>query len=67
MSSIYGGNQTVQPTTPSGAAQTAASLYVVTGAPNNSQGVNGDFVFRSDGGVLTRIYHKVAGAWVGVL
>lgn len=59
--------QTVQPTTPSGGTQTASRLFVVTGAPSNADGQNGDYVFRSDGGVLTRIYQKVAGAWVGVL
>lgn len=59
--------QTVQPTTPSGGTQTASRLFVVTGAPSNADGQNGDYVFRSDGGALTRIYQKVAGAWVGVL
>lgn len=67
MSVITLGTQPVQPTAPDGSLQSAARLYVVTGAPNNAQGTNGDFVFRSDGGALTRIYQKVAGSWLGIL
>lgn len=55
------------PATDAGAAQTAAGLYGGTGAPNNANGANGDFYFRSDGGALTTIYHKRAGVWVGVI
>jgi hypothetical protein len=53
--------------TPALAAQTAASLYAGTGAPNNSNGNNGDIYFRSDGGALTTIYQKRAGAWAGIV
>lgn len=38
-----------------------------TGAPSSSAGNNGDFYFRADGGSLTTIYQKRAGAWVGVV
>ena len=39
------------------------------GAPNNGDGSNGDFYFRSDGTVAgnTVIYHKQAGAWVALV
>lgn len=37
------------------------------GAPSNGDGSNGDFYFRNDGGAGTTIYHKRAGAWVGVV
>lgn len=38
-----------------------------TGAPNNANGADGDFHMRSDGGAGTTIYHKRAGAWVGIV
>lgn len=38
-----------------------------TGAPDNAQGNNGNFYFRSDGGALTTIYHKRSGEWVGIV
>lgn len=55
------------PSTPAGAAQTATSMYGGTGAPNNADGGNGDIYFRSDGGALTTIYQRRAGAWVGIV
>lgn len=42
-------------------------LHEVTGAPDNGVGLDGEFAFRSDGGVGTRIYFKVAGVWAGIL
>lgn len=56
----------IWPGTDAAAAQTACGLYAGAGAPNNSNGANGDFYFRSDGTVAasTVIYHKEAGAWV---
>ena len=49
-------------------AHTAASTFRGgTGAPSNGDGSNGDFYFRNDGGAGTTIYHKRAGAWVGVV
>jgi len=53
------------PSTPPGALQTAGAIYVCTGAPSNADGANGDFVFRTDGGVGTTLYIKTGGAWVG--
>ena len=47
--------------------QTATAQYAGSGAPNNANGNDGDFYFRSDGGVLTTIYQRRAGAWVGVV
>lgn len=38
-----------------------------TGAPSNSNGSNGDFYFRRDGGTLTTIYQKRSGVWVGIV
>lgn len=55
------------PRTDAGAQQTAAGLLGGTGAPNNANGNNGDFYFRSDGGAGTAIYQKRAGSWVGIV
>lgn len=55
------------PPTPAAAAQAAAAAYAGTGAPNNADGANGDFYLRGDGGALTTIYQKRAGAWVGIV
>lgn len=55
------------PGTDAGAIQTACGIYAGTGAPNNANGVNGDFYFRSDGGTGTSIYMKRAGSWVGIV
>jgi hypothetical protein len=49
------------------AIQTASAMYAGTGAPNNANGSDGDFYMRGDGGVLTTIYQRRAGAWVGVV
>lgn len=43
------------------------TLYFVTGVPSNAVGNNGDFLFRKDGGVGTRIYFKTGGAWTGIV
>ena len=53
--------------TDAGAAQTASGIYAGTGAPSNANGNNGDYYFRSDGGVTTHIYFKAAGAWAGII
>lgn len=53
--------------TDAGALQTATALYAGTGAPNNANGANGDYYFRSDGGAGTYIYFKAAGAWAGIV
>ncbi len=53
--------------TDAAALQTACALYAGTGAPNNANGANGDYYFRSDGGVATHIYFKAAGAWAGIV
>lgn len=55
------------PSTAAGALQTATSLYGGTGAPNNADGNDGDYYFRSNGGVATHIYFKAAGAWAGII
>lgn len=52
------------PATEAGAAQTASGIFAGTGVPNNANGNNGDFYFRSDGGAGTCIYQRRAGAWV---
>lgn len=43
-------------------------VHAVIGVPSATLGANGDFAFRSDGaaGANTCIYHKEAGAWVGL-
>lgn len=57
------------PSTPAQAAQTAAEVYAGSGAPNNANGSNGAFYFRSDGTQAgnTVIYHKEAGSWVALI
>lgn len=52
-----------------GAGATAAgmSLYGGTGAPVNASGTDGDIYLRLDGGSLTTIYQRRAGAWVGIV
>jgi hypothetical protein len=50
--------------TDAAASQTAAGMYAGTGVPNNANGANGDFYFRSDGGVGSCIYQRRAGSWV---
>lgn len=57
----------VYPGHPIGAFQNNAGLYGGVGAPDNADGSDGDFYFRSDGGAGTSIYHKRAGAWVGIV
>lgn len=46
-----------------------STVYSGSGAPSNSNGVNGDYYFRSDtpGTANQRLYVKSAGAWVGIL
>lgn len=56
-----------RPPTDAGALQTATAIYAGTGAPNNANGADGDYYFRSDGDVATHIYFKVTGAWVGII
>lgn len=57
----------IYPGTDGAAFQSAAGIYAGTGAPNNANGNDGDFYLRGDGGVLTTIYQRRAGAWVGVV
>lgn len=57
----------IYPGTPAAATQTAAGISGGTGAPSNADASDGDFYFRSDGGALTSIYQKRAGAWVGIV
>lgn len=53
------------PGTDAAAVQTAAGIYGGSGAPNNANGSNGDFYFRSDGTVAGNNvqYHKEGGTW----
>jgi hypothetical protein len=55
------------PVTDADALQTATLLRAGTGAPNNANGANGDIYFRSDGGALSTVYQRRAGAWVGIV
>jgi len=66
-SSIAVAGGTMYLATPAGAAQSASSLWAGTGAPNNANGSNGDYYFRSDGGVTTHIYYKSGGSWAGII
>ena len=46
----------------------ASRIHFITGVPPNTLGTDNDFAFRGDGaaGANTTIYHKQAGAWVGL-
>lgn len=57
----------LRPSTPAGVAQTATNVYGGTGVPSNTDGQNGDYYFRSDGGVATHIYYKSGGTWAGII
>lgn len=50
-----------------GTGAAAATNWSGTGVPPNGVGVNGDTYTRIDGGALTTIYQKRAGAWVGIV
>lgn len=43
-------------------------VFAVQGVPSAALGANGDFAWRQDGaaGANTTVYHKEAGAWVGL-
>ena len=64
---IFSLESILYPTTPARVAQSASALFGGSGAPNNSNGNNGDIYFRSDGGALTTVYQRRAGAWVGIV
>jgi hypothetical protein len=79
ISSIVYGNTTdltshffagkLYPPQDTGTTQTASAHYAGTGVPNNANGVNGDYYFRSDtpGTANQRIYVKSGGVWVGIV
>jgi len=51
----------------SASAGTTAALLYGAGAPGAGLGSNGNYYFRSDGGVATHIYFKSGGAWAGII
>jgi hypothetical protein len=50
-----------------GGANAVMGFSMGSGAPNNANGNNGDVYVRQDGGALSTIYQRRAGAWVGIL
>lgn len=58
----------IYPAADEGAIQTACGVMAGSGAPDDANGANGDFYFRSDGtgGANTAIYHKEGGTWVAL-
>lgn len=50
-----------------GMTNVGGAVYFGTGAPVDANGANGDIAFRVDGGVLTTVYQRRAGAWVGIV
>lgn len=56
-----------RPADPTGAVQTGTSIYAGSGAPNNANGNDGDYYFRTDGGAVTHLYFKTGGAWAGLV
>lgn len=57
----------VRPGVPHGGAVVTGTVYYLTGAPANGDGADGDLAIRTDGGALTTIYQRRAGAWVGIV
>jgi hypothetical protein len=55
------------PGTDGAAAQTVCGLYAGTGAPNNSNGNNGDMYFDAANTGGKSVYQKRSGSWVGVV
>lgn len=55
------------PPTPPKTTQSNCAFSAGTGAPNNADGANGDIYVNAAGAVLTTIYQKRAGAWVGIV
>lgn len=51
----------------SASAGATAGLLYGSGVPSAGTGSNGDYYFRSDGGVGSAIYFKAAGAWGAIL
>lgn len=64
---IQSNSNKIYPGTDGAAAQSAAGIYAGTGVPSNSNGSNGDYYFRSDGGTGTHIYFKSGGTWAGIV
>jgi hypothetical protein len=50
-----------------GATAQGGTIAYGTGAPVNANGIDGDIYFRVDGGLLTTMYQRRAGAWVGIV
>lgn len=65
---LFAGTQFTPPKD-DGTIQAACRLYAGSGVPNNANGTNGDFYFRSDTPAVAnqRIYNRQAGAWVGIV
>lgn len=43
------------------------NTFFGTGVPPATMGANGNYYFRSDGGVGTHIYFKSGGAWTAIV
>ena len=43
------------------------NLHFGDGVPSDKLGRDGNFYFRSDGGLNTRIYHKASGSWTAFI
>lgn len=65
--SVAGAFSLGKPSVYSGAGNGGGVLSFGNGAPVNANGSNGDIYMRSDGGALTTIYQRRAGAWVGII
>ncbi len=63
------GGRAFYPCDATGALQTACAIFAGSGAPNNTNGADGDYYFRSDGTAAgnTCIYHKQSGSWVALI
>lgn len=55
------------PPAPAGTKQSVCAIYAGTGAPDDNDGSNGDYYFRSDAGASTHIYFKSNGSWGAVV
>lgn len=66
ISALVAGTVGLAPSKLDGTAQ-ANRIYMQSGVPDNGDGLNGDFCYRSDGTLGTLLYHKESNTWVAVL
>lgn len=66
-STIIGATNAIFPTALGGNTQSATGIWACTGLPNDVDGANNDYCFRSDGATGSRLYQKQSGTWTAIL